>query len=77
MPRTWKVLPNGQEPVQVKVGNRYVEGTRVTWTDSAGVTDHVDVPNTEYKAAHVRALIQAKVDEHESVSNLTGGPSGG
>lgn len=49
---------------------RFQKVYTVTFTGPGGVSDYIDVPETDYNAATLDALIEARLDEHEAVRML-------
>lgn len=68
MATTWKVTK--QDPVTLTGANRGERGVRVTFQTSTGLTDYVEVPNTDYPAG-VRAAIDARVAQHDAVAGMS------
>lgn len=68
---TWSVTAQQQQTAQDSTGN-YVAGVKVTFVTGSGLSGSVFVPESQYNAETVRAMVAARVEAMAAIAALNG-----
>lgn len=67
----WEVTSQ-QETVDLAANGSYVNGVRISFRTRSGALGSVFVPSADYQPDRVRALLDGRAGDMETVHNMTG-----